>query len=166
MAAPTQTVPGVTVEPNAPVAASKTPFARAIESFLDGVRKDEDVKNPFYKEVMSRAGHLLRDGCSPEQSAKCAQGFSAFVEGLDRNQKRNSKTRMILDKLQPLVNGLQQFASAFDVLIQAAPAVVQVLYGGARIVLQVSYLSSNIDLSTKEVRLSWYQALHNHSIPF
>ena len=138
MAAPTQNVPDSTANSKNTVVRLQNPFARAVESFLDNERKDGDIKNPFYKEVMSGVGHLLREDCSPEQSAKCAQGFSTFVEGLESQQRRNSKTRLTLDKLQPLVNGLQQFTNAFDVLIQATPVAVQVLYGGARIILQVS----------------------------
>ena len=124
-------------------------FARAVESFLRNVDRDEDVKSPFYKEVMSGLGQLWLEDCSPEQTSKCTEAFSTFVSELESRHRRGSKTRSVFASLQPLVNGLMQFASAFDVLIQAAPAAVQVLYGGARIVLQVSNCYLKLDFALK-----------------
>ena len=150
MAAPTQIVPAISSGSQSAVSKAKNPFARAVESFLDDARKAEDNKNPFYKEVMSGIGNVLLEDCSPERSAKCAQEFSAFVEGLERHQRRNSKTMLMLDKLKPLMSGLQQFTSVFDVLIQPAPVAVQAIYGGARIILQVSHNPHKVVILTEQ----------------
>ena len=118
-------------------------FARAIELFLCEVQRKEDVKSPFYKEVMSGLSQILQEDCSSEQTSKCAQRFSTFVRSLDSGHRSESKLRPISERLRPLIDGLTQFTGAFDVLIQTAPAAAQVLYGSARIVLQVSYLFVN-----------------------
>ena len=78
---------------------------------------------------------MLQDS-SPEQSQRCADGLSTFIAELDR-QMRTSKIMRIAEKLRPLEKGLSQYTSAMDVIIQAGPAPALVIYGGARLVLQV-----------------------------
>jgi NACHT domain len=114
------------------------PFARAVESFISDVKSKEDIRSPFYKEVLSGidSGSLKKDLIS--NSEECANRLSNFIENMHLKQKRDSKTLWITDKLRPLVTGLSQFTGACDSMFQAAPAAVQVLYGGAKLVLQLA----------------------------
>ncbi len=112
-------------------------FARAIASFLSDIRRKEDIKSPFYKEVLHQLSALaLHDGAA-QQSQTCAQELSAFIASLERVKTRESKTVRIAEKLRPFVTGLSQYTKTLDIVIQAAPAAALVLYGGARLVLQV-----------------------------
>jgi hypothetical protein len=114
------------------------PLVRTIESFLSDISRKEDAKSPFYKEVLFQLSNLLLQDNSAQHSRRCTDGLSAFIEQLERRQRRESKTMRISEKLRPLVTGLSQYTSAFDVAIQGSPAPGAVLYGGARLVLQVS----------------------------
>ena len=115
---------------------TQAPFTRAIDSFLSDLKRDEDVKSPFYKETFFQLGNLLLHDSSREQSQRCAASLSTFIADLDR-QRRGSKTMRIAEKLRPLVAGLAQYTSAMDVMVQAGPAPALVIYGGARLVLMV-----------------------------
>lgn len=120
----------------------QNPFARALDSFLSEVRRSEDLKSPFFKEVLSQLSTLaLHDG-STKQSRKCADDLTAFIEDMELRKRHGSKTLRIAEKLSPLVSALSQFTATLDVVIQAAPTAAVVLYCGARLVLQVSFFSS------------------------
>jgi hypothetical protein len=119
-------------------ATQRTPFARAIETFLSKVKSEEDVKSRFYREVLLEASQLWDQGFTPDQRRKSADNLSNHVAALQKNQKSQSRTLWVADKLKPLVSGLNQYTSALDVMVQAFPAAVMILYGGAKLVLQVS----------------------------
>ena len=119
-----------------PEISTQAPLTRAIVSFLSDLKQNEDVKSPFYKEILYQISSLLLQDSSPEQTRRCADGLSTFIADLDR-QKRASKTMRFAEKLRPLIAGLSQYTSAMDVVIQAGPAPALVIYGGARLVLQV-----------------------------
>lgn len=118
----------------------QSPLARAIDSFLSDVKRNEDTKSQFYKEVLAQLSSLLLQSSSPEQTKRCADGLSAFVVQLEQKQKRESKTIRVADRLRPLVDGLSVYTTALDIVVQAGPAAAIVLYGGARLVLQVTFL--------------------------
>jgi hypothetical protein len=137
-------------------------LARAIEIFLSDISRKEDVKSPFYKEVLSQLSSLLLQDSSPQQSRRCADELSAFIEELERRHRRESMTMRIAEKLRPLVTGLSQYTSAFDVAIQGSPAPGTVLYGGARLILQVSApvidnLASACRINPSQLAQSFYQ---------
>jgi hypothetical protein len=117
-----------------------SPFARAIDTFLSDIRGKEDVKSLFYREVLMQSSSLLLKGGNQEQSEICATNLSTFVAELDSQYRREHKTIWIMDKLRPLMTGLSKFSAAFDLLVQAGPKPLLVLYGGARLVLMVSSL--------------------------
>ncbi|KAH0563097.1 hypothetical protein GP486_002339 [Trichoglossum hirsutum] len=114
----------------------QNPFARAISSFLSELQRDEDIKSPFYKEVLAGTSILLVEGGSSQQIQRFADSLSAFVLALESQQKSKSKTRWVAGKLRPLLEGLSQYTTALDTVIQAGPAAAIVIYGGARLVLQ------------------------------
>lgn len=138
----------------------QNPFARAIDSFLSDVRRNEDFKSPFFKEVLSQLSTLaLHDG-STTQSQKCANDLAAFIEDMEFRKRRDSKTLRIAQRLSPLVSALSQYTATIDIVIQAAPTAAVVLYCGARLVLQVSFFlvvgisGNNVFIaSTKFLRL-------------
>jgi hypothetical protein len=114
------------------------PFAHALESFISDVKSKEDIRSPFYKEVLARVdnGSIGKDLST--NSEVYADKLSIYIENLHLKQKRDSKTLWITEKLRPLISGLSQFTGACDSMFQAAPAAVQVLYGGAKLVLQLA----------------------------
>ena len=116
------------------VATSSNPFAVAIETFIADIKRNEDIRSPFYREVVAQAASASKDD---GQSARCAEQLSVFIADLERKQKRESKTLWITDKLRPLVAGLNEYVQACDVIIQAAPSAAILLYGGARLVLHL-----------------------------
>ncbi|KAF7509052.1 hypothetical protein GJ744_008447 [Endocarpon pusillum] len=113
-------------------AAGSNPFALAIESFILDIKRDEDTRSPFYKEVLTQ----ISNG-SAVQSKRSEDSLAAFILDLERKQRRDSKTLWIAEKLQPLMSGLTQYMNVFDLTIQAAPCAAVVLYGGARLILQL-----------------------------
>lgn len=119
-------------------AVAPNPFALAIASFISDIRRNEDTRSPFYKEVLAQINNDSA-GKDPDAISKaCADQLAAFVRDLERKQKRDSKTLWIAEKLRPLVSGLTQYTNICDIMIQAAPSAVMVLYGGARLVLQLA----------------------------
>lgn len=111
-------------------------FGQAIEEFLSEVERKGDTKNLFYLEVLSQ---LEKSSINNDTnwSLQCAEGLKAFVEEIAHKQKHESKTFGILQRLKPLFSGLSLYTRACDVAIQAGGAPACVIYGGARLVLDV-----------------------------
>lgn len=77
---------------------------------------------------------------SPEpadQSIVSADSLSRFVKNIETQHRKRSFTRRVFKSLQPLVDGLLQYTNAVDVMIQADPTAGALIYGGAKLVLQV-----------------------------
>ncbi|KAF2003040.1 hypothetical protein P154DRAFT_520394 [Amniculicola lignicola CBS 123094] len=119
------------------------PFAVALESFISDLKRAEDIRSPFYKEVLAQISSKAPNKTLADQNTENAEKFQRFVEELGQRQKRNSKTLWISEKLRPLVSGLSQYTAACDVMIQAAPDAASLIYGGARIVLMSAERFSN-----------------------
>jgi len=117
---------------------AKDPFALAIASFISDIKSKEDIRSPFYKEVLSQIKVGSSDATQVGDTIQCEHQLDAFIQELERKQKRNSKTLWVTNKLRPLVAGLAQYTSACDVMISAAPSAAVLLYGGARVVLQLA----------------------------
>ena len=116
-------------------------FATAIDTFLSDIRGKEDRKSLFFKEVLMQASlSLVHDGTSMDGKHCAEEGLSSFVKELDARYRSEQRTLRVMDTLRPLFDGLLQFTSAFDVLVQAGPAALVVIYGSARLVLQVSIM--------------------------
>ncbi|KAF2191706.1 hypothetical protein K469DRAFT_735712 [Zopfia rhizophila CBS 207.26] len=117
---------------------AKDPFALAIASFISDIKSKEDIRSPFYKEVLSQIKVGSLDATQVGDTIQCEHQLDTFIQELEHKQMRNSKTLWVTDKLRPLVAGLAQYTSACDVMIQAAPSAAVLLYGGARVVLQLA----------------------------
>ncbi|KAH8703540.1 hypothetical protein BGW36DRAFT_354957 [Talaromyces proteolyticus] len=112
------------------------PFVKAITEFISDVKRKEDTQSPFYKEVLSKINtHSHQNG---DQSKLSAENLHAFVEELERKQKRTSNTRWVSEKLHPLLSGLDQYIQICDVMSQAGGSIGILVYGGARVVLQLA----------------------------
>lgn len=131
-----------TMPPTLAVRRQPNAFARAIDSYLSEVRCNEDVKSPFYRQVLCEISKIAHYDDSAQRSQQAAEDLSAFIQDMDCSKRRESKTLRLGEKLRPLVIGLSQFTSVADLLIQASPAAVMVLYSGARLVLQVRIYSA------------------------
>lgn len=54
--------------------------------------------------------------------------------------RKSSKTRALMEKLQPLISTITQYSKAFDVLVNTSSTVLSPLWGCLRILLAVSIL--------------------------
>ena len=118
--------------------AKPNPFAQAIEQFIEELKENEDPRSPFYQEILLAAAKLRYHDTAHEQSSASARALQSYIENLDLEQTRRGKTRWLGKKLQPLVDGLMQFTSALDTMIQAGPAPAMLIYGGAKLVLRLA----------------------------
>ena len=113
------------------------PFVQALEEFLFEVKRKEDTRTPFYQKVLSQLeSSSLED--DPKWRVRCAEDLEAFVEDLEHKRRHGSKTFSILQRLKPLFSGLSLYTKSCDVAIQAGGAPACVLYGGARLVLDLA----------------------------
>ncbi|KAF2878452.1 hypothetical protein BDV95DRAFT_22417 [Massariosphaeria phaeospora] len=110
----------------------RNPYGLALESFILSLKREEDIRSPFYSEVLSQV-YFTKEPAA--QATGSAEKLSSFIKELNDKQKNGSITRRIVDRLEPLISGLSQYTAACDVMIQAAPSAAMLLYGGARIVL-------------------------------
>ena len=114
------------------------PFADAILSFIDEIKDNEDRKSIFYKEVVQVACHLaIAEDGTADQNLISATGLSKFISDLELQHRKKSGVRRVFAWAQPLVEGLTQYTAALDVMIQADPTGAALIYGGARLILQV-----------------------------
>jgi len=119
-------------------AVTTNPFALAVASYLSDIKRNEDIRSPFYKEVLAQINSNSLEKDAAAQSKTCADRLAAFIGDLERKQKSESKTLWIAEKLRPFMSGLAQYTSICDTMIQAAPSAVVVVYAGARLVLQLA----------------------------
>ncbi|KAL2060902.1 hypothetical protein VTL71DRAFT_8954 [Oculimacula yallundae] len=117
---------------------STNPFVEAILSFIDELKENEDRKSIFYKEVIQVACHLCLTDNPVEQSLLSAESLSSYVTELEIQHRKKNGIRKVFSSAQPLVEGLLQYTSAVDVMIQADPTVSALLYGGAKLILQLA----------------------------
>ena len=116
---------------------SPNPFAEAILSFVDEVKENEDRKSLFYKQVVQAACNLCIHDGSADQTLVSATQLSKYITDLEVQHKEKSGIRKVFAWAQPFVEGLNQYTAAIDVMIQADPTVSALIYGGAKLVLQV-----------------------------
>jgi hypothetical protein len=108
-------------------------------SFIDELKDNEDHKSIFYKEVIQVACRLQLAGeDDAEESLLSATGLSQYISNLQAQHQKKSGIRKTFSFVQPLVEGLMQYTSAVDVMVQADPTVSALVYGGAKLVLQVT----------------------------
>lgn len=79
----------------------------------------------------------LADG-QIDQSLISATQLSKYIAELEARHLKTSGVRRVFATAQPLVDGLMQYTAAVDVMIQADPTVSALIYGGAKLVLQVN----------------------------
>ncbi len=72
-----------------------------------------------------------------QQSLLSAATLSTYITDLELHHRKKNGIRRVFSSAQPLVDGLLQYTSAIDVMIQADPTVSALIYGGAKLVLQV-----------------------------
>src|ERR1700753_1171517 len=114
-----------------------SPFTRALNSFISEMKRKEDRNSPFFKEVLSKIAEESLEKDLASQNTSCEEQLTSFIQDLEQKQRKNSKTLWAADKLRPFMSGLYQYINICDLMIQAAPAAAVVLYGGARLVLQL-----------------------------
>ena len=107
-------------------------------SFIDEMRDSEDRKSIFYKQVIQVACELhIADGWG-DQNLISATNLSDYIKELESQHRKKSGIRKVFASAQPLVEGLMQYTNAVDTMIQADPTFSALIYGGAKLVLQVN----------------------------
>ena len=66
------------------------------------------------------------------------EGLFYSASSSQRQHEKNSKFRDAVQRLQPLVAGIEQFGKALDVYSNAAPGIMSPLWGSIRVILHVS----------------------------
>lgn len=74
------------------------------------------------------------------QSLIAATELSNYITDLEVQHRKKSGVRKVFAFAQPLIEGLMQYTSAVDTMIQADPTFSALIYGGAKLVLQVGLL--------------------------
>lgn len=74
---------------------------------------------------------LMKDCHDPEK-------FAEYLHGVISKHHESSSSRRAMDSCQPAIDGFRQFANALDVLCNAKPEVLALVWGGLRIVLRVA----------------------------
>ena len=59
------------------------------------------------------------------------------VKSLEKTHNDKNLTRRLLQKANPMLRGLEQYGKALDVITNAKPEVLSLLWGGIRIILNV-----------------------------
>lgn len=116
-------------------------FTTALEECISEFKNEKDRKGAFFKyyiELLAQLKSASPATDSTEQSRMYGERFQAYIQELDSKQKHESRTRRISDRLYPFVSGISRYTQACDVMVQAGPGGAQLIWGGARIVLQIT----------------------------
>jgi len=116
----------------------KDPFAAAIYEFIEEVKNTEDKTSSFFQQMLREEASIHSGGQQSKQVDLSSKTLAIFIHTLDQDQRKGSVTRKISSRLEPLVDGLNQYTRALDVAIQGAATLGAPIYSGARLVLQVS----------------------------
>lgn len=74
-----------------------------------------------------------------------ADDILAQVQHAERVHAKSSKTRKLVQKIQPLLAAIEQYGKALDVISSSSSSVLCPLWGSLRILLQVNNpISSNM----------------------
>lgn len=71
-------------------------------------------------------------------SATCSEDILSDLRELDRRHQEKSLLRRFMNKISPCVRGFEQYVQVMDVMSNAKPEVLSVLWGNMRILLRVS----------------------------
>ncbi|KAF3762105.1 hypothetical protein M406DRAFT_76204 [Cryphonectria parasitica EP155] len=116
---------------------AETPFSRAVNDFLSDLKKNDNTKNPFLKELIARHQPVAVVTGARTQTEASADGLREFVENL-QTQKRSARTYRILERLNPFINSLAKLMGVCENLLDTAPLGVSIAFAGARIVLELA----------------------------
>ena len=72
------------------------------------------------------------------QQATSPETVLSEVTALEEQHRNQSTTRKLLQKIDPFIRGIEQYQKAIDVLVNAKPEILSLIWGSARIILHVS----------------------------
>ena len=91
----------------------------------------ETARQTFMAKISGEEKVLLESSVGPGD-------VLADIKQLDQEHQEHSIFRRLMEKMGPSIRGFEQYSQAMDVLSNAKPEVLSLLWGGARIVLRVS----------------------------
>jgi len=110
----------------------KDPFAAAIYEFIEEVKNTEDKTSSFFQQMLPEEASIHSGDQQSKQVDLFSKSLAIFIQTLDQDQRRGSVTRRVSSRLEPLVDGLNQYTRALDVAIQGAATLGAPIYSGAR----------------------------------
>ena len=116
----------------------ETPFARALQQWVADLKRDEDKKSTFYKEVLSVQNAISSESRGSDECAKGAAGLANFIRDLEKKRRAESKSTGVATKLRPFVENLTKVMGLLSTVIQAAPFEVGIAFTGAQLVLHLA----------------------------
>jgi hypothetical protein len=118
-------------------------FREAHDSFLTGL-------NPHEKSLVD--------------SATDPDSILEEVKSLEKKHRDESTTRDLIERINPFIRGVEQYGKAFDVITNAKPEVLSLLWGGARILLHVRTMLMRLFNSACEKVMKNMGLGSNHTI--
>ena len=110
-------------------------------SLLDEIDEPEMTQDAFRPDAWTRACNRFTEDLSEDEKRLYFQATpeTIFYEAsaVDKISNDSSHTRKYFQKLQPLVDSVEQYGAALDVFANTYPLVMSPLWGGIRIVLHV-----------------------------
>ena len=91
----------------------------------------ETARQAFIAKISNEERALL-------ESSVSAEDVLTDIKHLDQEHHEHSIFRRVMDKIGPSIRGFEQYSQAMDILSNAKPEVLSLLWGGARMVLRVS----------------------------
>lgn len=124
----------------------KTPFSRAVDEFLEGLRQEDGhERNPFFKELNQEQLRMANTNdthtCNT-QSQISAESLKSFLANLDR-EKRDSRGVRILERVSPFIDALKKLMLACETAAKATPFGVSIAFAGVRVVLDLAIRMQN-----------------------
>ena len=92
----------------------------------------EDARISFVSALSANEKRLVDSATDPESLLE-------EVGNLERKHQDESTTRKLIQRINPFIRGVEQYGKAFDVISNAKPEVLSLLWGGARIILHVGF---------------------------
>jgi hypothetical protein len=130
----------------------KNPFCEIIVRFADELEQTPDntlkklfkrstaERNPFEQQIIRHAARILNaENYNDDTPLDSAESLRESIQKMEKDHSNTSWSRKVSAKLQPLVNGMSLYIGIVDTLVQYNPAPGALVWGGAKLLLQVSH---------------------------
>ena len=130
----------------------KSPFCDVIVRFAEELEQPPDntlkklfkrstaERNPFEKQIIRHATRIFNaESFNDETPLDTVESLRELIQKMEKDHSNTSWSRKVSAKLQPLVDGMTLYIGIVDTLVQYNPAPGALVWGGAKLFLQVSH---------------------------